>query len=89
MNYKIPVVFPDVIVMASRVPSASISTDRFKQEFIAVSLAQERVVCTGEALIVSFDYKAQTKAPLPEIVTRVLKSVDAEYSQPPQKISKL
>ena len=79
MNYKAPVVFPDVILMASRVPAKSIQEDRFKQEFIAVSYEQERIVATGEATIVSFDYELLRKAPIPDIVREQLIQIDSEY----------
>lgn len=78
MNYKAPVVFPDTILMASRVPAEHIQLDRFKQEFIAVSHEQERIVAQGEATIVSFDYEHLTKAPLPDQVKDILIRVDAQ-----------
>ena len=78
MNYRSPVVYPDVITMATRIPIKSITKDRMNQEFIAVSHAQERIVAYGKAVIVSFDTRTQSKADLPQEVIDCLRDHQGE-----------
>jgi acyl-CoA thioester hydrolase len=66
INYKSPVKFPDTILVASTVPADKLTTSSFTHEFIMISHDQERIVATGHAVIVMYNFKDVCKAHLPE-----------------------
>lgn len=59
-----PLSFPDTIGVGARV--VDIGEDRFTVEHAVASDKLGRIAAVGEARIVSFDYAAQTKAPVPD-----------------------
>lgn len=63
-----PLVYPDTVLVGAR--AAEVSEDRFEMEYRIVSLDQDAVAAHGRGLVVSFDYGAGEKAPLPEAVRR-------------------
>ena len=63
-RFKAPVAFPDTLEV--QVAVTDIDEDRFRHEYTIVSEALGRVVATGEALIVSYDYAKKRKAALPD-----------------------
>lgn len=68
IKYKAPTVYPDIITVAVTVPRETIQTDRFVQKTIIISHEQKRVVAEAETVIVTFDYKANKKAPIPKYI---------------------
>jgi acyl-CoA thioester hydrolase len=66
INYKSPVKFPDTILVASTVPTDKLTSSSFTHEFIMISHDQERIVATGHAVIVMYNFKQFCKADLPE-----------------------
>lgn len=64
-RFKIPLTFPDTILAGARVPAASLGADRFTMEYAVASLGHGRIAAEGDGLIVTFDYAAGRKAPLP------------------------
>jgi len=61
-RYRAPVEYPDTLRTGARV--TALGDDRFSMEYLAFSLAQERVVAEGEALVVSYDYANGRRASL-------------------------
>ena len=59
-------VHPDAVLVGAK--ASDVGDDRFTMEYVAVSMATGEVVAEGNAVIVSFDYAAQRKAPLPDFV---------------------
>ncbi len=69
-RYRIPLTFPDTVTVASRI--VSVEEDRMTMEQIVVSHQHAAVAAIGSGVIVTFDYVAGRKAPMPELVrTRV------------------
>lgn len=64
--YKAPSYFPDNLIIATRVKMDTLSKDRFTQECLIVSESQERIVSSGETVVVCFDYEKGAKAEIPQ-----------------------
>lgn len=62
-RFKAPLAWPDTIHIATRVDD--IQEDRFRMEHLIYSEKLDRIVASGDALIVSYDYQTNSKAPLP------------------------
>ncbi|KAI8920183.1 HotDog domain-containing protein [Powellomyces hirtus] len=67
-KYIAPVRYPDTVTVAVKVHPDSVKKDRFTQSAIVVSHAQERIVASSESVIVTFDYREQCKADIPQEV---------------------
>jgi acyl-CoA thioester hydrolase len=63
-RFRAPVVFPDTVTIGARV--VELGEDRMRMMHQVYSERLDRVAATGEALVVSFDYQAGRKAPLPD-----------------------
>jgi acyl-CoA thioester hydrolase len=63
-RFKYPVTYPDTMHVGARV--VSLGQDRFEMVYRVVSESAQRVAAEGKALVVSFDYAAGEKAPLPD-----------------------
>jgi acyl-CoA thioester hydrolase len=73
-TYRVPLVFPDEVVLAARVED--VGEDRFTMRYRVVSQRLGRVAADGEARVVSFDYGAGTKASLPEGVRAAIADLE-------------
>lgn len=62
-RYRIPVTYPDEVEIGVRVEA--VSEDRFVVHHAVFSKEHGRVAAEGQGVVVSFDYGAQRKAPLP------------------------
>ncbi|HWK89375.1 MAG TPA: thioesterase family protein [Longimicrobium sp.] len=74
-RYRRPVEYPDTVVVGARV--STLGDDRFTQEYRLVSRAQGEVAAEGGGVLVSYDYAAQRKAPLPEAVRGAIRALEA------------
>lgn len=63
-RFRAPVVFPDTVRTGARV--AEVGEDRIRMEHVVYSERLAKVAATGEALVVTFDYAAGQKAPVPQ-----------------------
>jgi acyl-CoA thioester hydrolase len=63
-QFKAPLTYPDTVSVGATIPD--IQQDRFVMKYRVVSHDLQRVVAEGDGLIVSYDYRAKEKAPLPE-----------------------
>jgi acyl-CoA thioester hydrolase len=62
-QFKRPIYYPDSIVVGTKVTKTE--EDRFTMEHTIWSEREQRIVALGEAVVVSYDYKAKQKAPIP------------------------
>ena len=70
VRFRLPLVFPDVVTAAVGV--TEVHEDRFTLGFALFSAQHRALAATGEGVIVSFDYGAKKKAPLPaSLLTRL------------------
>lgn len=65
-RYRIPLVYPDTISIATRIKPDSFYEFGFEMEHIVVSHQHQQVAAKGTARIVSYDYVKREKAPLPQ-----------------------
>lgn len=73
-RFKAPLAWPDTIHIATRVQD--LQEDRFRMEHLIYSEKLDRIVASGDALIVSYDYHANTKAPLPPAWREAFRALD-------------
>ncbi len=67
-RYKIPLTYPDTIAVGARI--ARLEADRFTMEYSIVSQQHQKIAAEGDGVIVSYDYRANKKAPMPAELTR-------------------
>jgi acyl-CoA thioester hydrolase len=73
-RYRRPVVYPDRVHTGAR--TVEVGPDRFVMEYRVVSEAQRAIAAEGSAMVVSYDYLAGRKAPLPETVRRLIAEME-------------
>jgi acyl-CoA thioester hydrolase len=73
----VPLYYPDTALVGTR--ASEVLEDRFAMEYRVVSSTQEEVAAEGAAIVVSFDYVARKKVPLPK---RVREGIAALASRP-------
>ncbi|MGF1726187.1 acyl-CoA thioesterase [Photobacterium nomapromontoriensis] len=59
-RYKLPVTYPDTLLVGSRV--SEMQRDRFTMEYIIVSKQQGKVTTVGQAKVVMYNFANNTKA---------------------------
>lgn len=74
-RYKFPLTYPDRISVGVR--SDRFAQDRFTQTYIIVSHRHRRVAATGDGTIVTFDYTANRKSPIPDRIRRRLEALES------------
>ncbi|HYG11744.1 MAG TPA: thioesterase family protein [Pyrinomonadaceae bacterium] len=73
-KFKLPLVYPDTVSVGTRV--SGVEADRFVMKYVVVSHAHAKVAAEGEGLIVSYDYRALRKAPLPDEIKRRIEALE-------------
>lgn len=73
-RFKTPLTYPDRVWVGAR--ASELAEDRFLMHYAVVSEAQERVAAKGDGRIVSYDYRALQKAPLPPRVRAEIESLE-------------
>jgi acyl-CoA thioester hydrolase len=73
-RFRRPLRYPDRLKVGARV--ASLADDRFTMEYVVWSESLATIAARGEAVIVSFDYGAGRKVPLPEATRRALTALE-------------
>jgi acyl-CoA thioester hydrolase len=82
-RYKIPLTYPDHVTVGAKVDQ--IEADRFIMKHAVVSHKLHKIAATGEGVLVTFDYKNDKKAPIPDVIRdRIMaleKSVDPDHGK--------
>lgn len=73
-RFRAPVEWPDEVEVTARV--AGIGADRFTMHYEVRSLRMDRLACEGEGVIVSYDYRARGKAPLPAVIRERIEELE-------------
>ena len=73
-RFRRPVTYPDSVTIGVRVEE--VGEDRFTHRYRVVRTGTEDVVADGEGVIVSYDYGAGRKAPIPPAVRNAIDSLD-------------
>ena len=72
-TYKVPVYYPDTLAVGARV--ATIGNTHFNMEYVVVS-EKSGTAAFGDGVIVTFDYKQNKKASVPEAVIRAIEGLE-------------
>jgi acyl-CoA thioester hydrolase len=78
-RYRRPVVYPDTVVVGAR--ATEVGEDRFTQEYRLVSRRMGDVAAEGGALLVSYDYAAGRKTPLPPEVRAAIERLEGRVER--------
>ena len=68
--FKRPLTYPDTVHIGARVQD--LAADRFTMSYRIASHEQQAIVAEGDARIISYDYSANAKAPIPDGVRAAL-----------------
>jgi acyl-CoA thioester hydrolase len=71
-RFRYPLAYPDTAWTGARV--VEVLDDRFAMEYRVVSGHSGEIAADGTGLVVSYDYRAGRKAPLPEAVRAALRA---------------
>ena len=75
LRYRKPVRYPDRLLVGARV--ADIQPDRVTFDYKLVSTALGAVAAEGQGVVVSYDYRAGGKCPIPDPVREAIARVEA------------
>jgi acyl-CoA thioester hydrolase len=78
-RFRKPLTYPDHVWVGVR--TAEVLVDRVRIEYRIVSAKLDAVVADGEGVVVSYDYRAATKCPIPEAVRKAIDELDAKKAQ--------
>lgn len=67
-RFRVPLEWPDEVTISTR--AVDLGHDRFTMLYEVRSRKLDRLACEGSGLVVSYDYRAGHKAPLPEEIRR-------------------
>lgn len=73
-KFKLPLTYPDTVSVGTRIPG--IEHDRFTMEYWIVSHRLQKIAAEGDGVVVSFNYRENKKAPLPEEVRRRIEQLE-------------
>lgn len=73
-RFKIPLTFPDTVSIGVRV--SKIEDYRFTTEYLVVSHRLEKVAAEGNGVIVTYDYRNNSKVEIPEKLKQKIKELE-------------
>lgn len=73
-RYRLPLTYPDTVSVAVRV--TKVEADRFVMHSRIISHQHRKVAAESEAIMVSFNYREQKKAPLPEATVKYIQALE-------------
>ncbi|HET6231824.1 MAG TPA: thioesterase family protein [Longimicrobiaceae bacterium] len=74
-RFRRPLTYPDTVSVGAR--ATEVSEDRFTMEYRLVSRKLGEVAADGGGVLVSYDYGAGRKAPLPDAVRAAIERLEA------------
>jgi acyl-CoA thioester hydrolase len=74
-RYKFPLTYPDTARIGTR--AGEVGADRFTMHFRIVSTRHGRIAAEGDSVIVSYDYRAGSKVPLPAAMRAAIATLEA------------
>lgn len=78
MNAK-PRRYPDTLLVGAR--TVWIDKDRFRQEYVAVSVKEQEITADGMAVIVVYDHLKRCKAMIPEEVVAAMRDIESQSAE--------
>ncbi|HEY5720668.1 MAG TPA: thioesterase family protein [Gammaproteobacteria bacterium] len=73
-RFRQPLDYPDTVDVGARV--TRLASDRFVMHYAVASRRHGRLAAEGEGTLVSYDYRANRKAPLPEPVAAAIRALE-------------
>ena len=73
-RFRAALTHPDHISIGARI--RAIAEDRFTMEYAVASATAGRIAADGDSLVVSYDYRAGAKAPLPAPVLSAIRALE-------------
>ena len=80
-RFRIPLTYPDAVRVGAKI--ADIADDRFVMRYAVVSQRLQKLAAEGEGVIVSFNYRENQKAPLPEVIRQRIAAIEATAGTTP------
>ena len=81
-RFRLPLTYPDTVSVGAR--AEELGADRFMMKYVVVNHRLAKAAAEGKGLIVSYDYRALAKAPLPEAVRRRIESFEEGTREAPE-----
>jgi acyl-CoA thioester hydrolase len=78
-RFRKPLSYPDHLLVAARI--SEIQADRVTFEYKLVSTKLNTVAAEGNAVVVSYDYRANAKTPIPEAIRKAIEKLERNSSQ--------
>lgn len=75
-RFRIPVTFPDTVSVGIR--AHNLQNDRFDMLMAMVSHQHERICAEGNCTIVSYNYRTQEKAPIPQALRKRILALEGD-----------
>jgi acyl-CoA thioester hydrolase len=75
-RFKIPLTYPDHVTVGAKVDT--IEKDRFIMEYAVISHKHQKIAALGEGILVTFDYKNNVKALIPDDIRKSI--IDLEMT---------
>jgi acyl-CoA thioester hydrolase len=69
-RFKIPLQYPDKLLIGAKV--THIGEDRFTMGHCVFSTTHQKVAAEGDALVVTFNYRENKKAPIPDELRKLI-----------------
>jgi acyl-CoA thioester hydrolase len=73
-SFKIPLTYPDRVTVGAKVES--IGAERFTMKYVVVSHSHKKIAALGEGVIVSFNYRENKKAKIPDEIRNRIMSLE-------------
>ena len=77
-RYRLPLTYPDTVVTGTRLKS--LADDRFVMEYAVFSEQHQKLAASGEGNIVSFDYRQNSKAPIPVQIRERMVAMEPRFN---------
>ncbi len=78
-RFRRPLRYPDTVLVGAR--AEDVAEDRFVMGYRTVSLEQDAVAAEGTGTVVSFDYRQETKTPIPSAVRQGIRELEGGRPQ--------
>jgi acyl-CoA thioester hydrolase len=73
-RFRLPLIHPDTVQVGAKAIAAA--DDRFTMAYRIVSLGADAVAADGTGIVVAYDYRANCKTTLPDLVRRKIAELD-------------
>ena len=78
-RYKIPLTYPDHVTVATKVET--IQKDRFIMKHVVISHKLRKIAALGEDVLVTFDYRNNIKALVPDEIKKRITDLENSLNQ--------